>query len=391
MKHIAVLAFALFFSIASFAQKIFQPGNYTDKTGTTTSGLIKIISDVEIEFKSDKKSKSKIINANSIDGYTITEPFKKYTSLRLEGAASQFYAYVIESDISLLEQGKLYFIHNETNGLRKLEVKVTEKSTDQGLVKSTINSYIGVLSFYSKDCNSARTKVNNVKYRRKSLSDYIITLNECSDSTIKDYTIDKSVVNLFELGITAGLNFAAFESQSVGISSYEANDSDSGIGIGAFVSFSPNITKYNVSFTLGLEYNQKAAESISSSANLPNNSRRIVTHDAPVLEAYVGTLYQPFYNNKWVLSPFIGLGTSYGFNLSHEIVDNIEFFNDPKVIELDENQGFSLIFRAGSFINIKNHKFFVEAAVSNYPYAFDYYGSNFQIKAGYLINLKKNR
>lgn len=385
MKKNILILLAFIFSITSFAQKIFQPGNYSVKTGETVSGLIKIISDVEIEFKTDEKSKSKIINANNINGYTITEPFKKYTSLKLDGDVTQFYAFIIESDISLLEQNKVYYIHNKTNGLRKLEVIVTEKSTDQGLFESTINSYIGVLSFYSKDCNSVRTKVNFVKYRRKSLSDYVIKLNECNDSEVNDYTIDKSVVNLFGIGVSVAGNYANFENRQE-TQTFETTDSSLGLGFGAFVSFSPNITKYNLSFILGLEYNQKKAEEVINTVNIPGT--RIISHDASVLEPYLSVIYQPFYNKKWVISPYLGLGTSYGFTLSHKVKDEYELFIETREFDREYDQSFSVAFRIGAFVNIKGQSFLIEAVMSDYPYKFSNYGSNFQIKVGYIFNLK---
>ena len=279
----------------------------------------------------------------------------------------------------------MYYIHNQTNGLKKLEVKKIEKSTDQGVFESTINSYIGVLSYYAKECPSSQTEVNSVVYRRKSLSDFVIKLNECNSSIVKDYSEDPAI-NLLEIGITAGGNYASFEDART--NGYKTDGGDFGLSLGGYVSFSPNITKYNLSFLLGIEYNQKKDEYVYDQANFPGE--RSVIHDASVLEPYVAAIYQPFYNNKGLFSPYIGIGSSYGFTLKHN-VEIIDLFSDQS-FERELDQTFSIVFKLGTFVNISGNKLMFELAHSNYSYQIpgrvEDYGKNFQLKLGYVIKLK---
>jgi len=380
-----LICFITLFSMNIYSQNVFQNGSYTNKQNTTVKGLIKIVSDTNIIFKENADSKERMFTAKTLNGFSLEDPFKKYISLSNEENAVSFYEYVIEGDISLLILNKVYFINDQANGLKKLEVKKIEKSTDQGVFESTINSYIGVLSYYAKDCESSQAEVNSVKYNRRSLSDFVRKLNQCNNSDIKDYSV-QNIVNLLELGITVGGNFASFEDTRT--NGYKTDGGSFGLSIGGFVSYSPNITKYNLSFLLGIEYNQKKVDYTYQEANF--FGPRVVTHDASVIEPSLVVLYQPFYNNQGLLSPYIGLGTSYGFTLKHDIEVIDTFFETSE--DRDVNQSFSFLFKAGTFIDINKHKFLIEFAFSDYNYqtpgSAEDYGNNFQIKAGYVFNLK---
>jgi hypothetical protein len=385
MKNTFLFAFLLF-TLISNAQNEFKDGSYTSKNQEEFSGLIKIISEREIIFKHSIDSNEKILNAQAIQTFSFKKPYKKYISLSENNQPAKFFEYVIESDVSLLILDDTYYLKNETEGLNKLEVKKIETSTDQGKYESTINTYIGVLNNYSKNCKDLQSKVNAVKYNRKSLSKFVSELNACTNNDINDFSIDEEVVNLFEAGVTVGGNYANFEDTTTG--GYKTESPSMGLGIGGFVSFSPNINKYNLSFLFGIEYNQKKVDYSYREPNFVSD--RNIVHDASVIEPYLLALYQPFYNKKGLFSPYIGLGTSYGFTLSHEIQerDNLS----EVIYERDVNQTFSLLYKFGTFINVSKNKFMFELAFSDYSYQVpgeaEDYGTNFQLKIGYVFNLK---
>ncbi|WCO02582.1 hypothetical protein [Psychroserpens ponticola] len=255
-----------------------------------------------------------MFSAETVKNFTLEEPFKEFVSLSVDNKAS-FFEYIINASTSLFISDDIYFINDQTNGLKKLEIKKIQKSTDQGVFESTINSYVGILSYYAKNCQELQTEANSVKYNRKSLSDFVIKLNKCNNAEVKDYSTDKSVVNLLEVGITLGGNYATFEDTRN--NGYKTSGADFGPSFGAFISFSPNITKYNLSFLFGVEYNQKKVDYNYEEPNF--FGPRSVLHDANVVEPYLVATYQPFHNKQGLLSPYIGLGTSYGFTLKHDI------------------------------------------------------------------------
>ena len=386
MKKNLLCCLTLLVSLSIYSQNVFQNGSYTKTNQEEVYGLIKVISDSNIVFKQTEDSKETMLTPETIKGYTLTDPFRKYISFSEDTMPSAFYEYIIEGDVSLLILDKVYFIHNESNGLKKLEVKKIEKSTDKGVFESTINSYIGVLSYYAKDCASAQAEVNSVVYRRKSLSDFIIKLNECHGGVVQDYSTDPAI-NLLEVGVTAGGNYAAFEDARNG--GYKTDGGDFGLSLGAFLSYSPNITKYNLSFILGVEYNQKKDEYVYDEPNFP--APRTVSHDATVIEPYLLTIFQPFYNNKGLLSPYIGLGTSYGFTLKHDVTTVDLFGLSEQTIDRELDQTFSVLFKLGTFVNVSGNKLLFEIVYSNYSYQrpgkVEDYGNNFQVKLGYALKL----
>lgn len=387
MKKQLLICLTLLLTFNLFSQNTFQNGNYTKSNNEDVNGLIKIISESNIIFKETEDAKETMLTSETIKGFTITDPFKKFISLSEENATSAFYEYVIDASTALLILNDVYYVYNQTNGLKKLEVKKIQKTTDQGVFESTINSYVGILSYYANDCKELQSEANSVKYNRNSLSNFIIELNKCNNEEVKDYTIDKSVVNLLDVGITAGGNFARFEDTRT--NGYKTSGGSFGPSFGGFVSYSPNISKYNLSFLLGIEYNKKEVDYTYDEPNFPGP--RNVIHDASVIEPYFVALYQPFYNKQGLLSPYIGVGTSYGFTLKHNIEVN-DIFSEA-TFDRDVDQSFSILFKVGTFININKNKFLVELAFSDYSYQTEGnaedYGGNFQAKIGYVFNLKK--
>ncbi|WP_152611341.1 hypothetical protein [Psychroserpens mesophilus] len=384
MKKSLLVLLSVLLTISMFSQNVFQNGSYTTNNQEEVNGLIKVVSESNIIYKQSDDAKETMFTSETIQGYTLNDPFRKFTSLSENNTPSAFYEYVIEGDISLLILNKVYYIHNQTNGLKKLEVKKIEQSTDQGVFESTINSYIGILSYYAKDCPSLQADVNSVVYRRNSLSEFVIKLNECNNNPINDYSEDPAI-NLLELGITAGGNYAAFEDART--SGYKTDGGDFGLSLSAYLSYSPNITKNKISFFLGVEYNQKKDEYTYEKSNFPGP--RTVIHDASVIEPYIAAIYQPFYNKKGLFSPYIGIGSSYGFTLQHEVTI-IDLFSEQR-FDRELDQTFSILFKLGSFITISENKFLFEIVYSNYSYQIpgkvEDYGNNFQIKLGYVINL----
>lgn len=387
MKKTYLFTLALLITFGLYSQNAFQSGSYTNNQQKTTSGLIKVISDNNIVYKESTDSKEIMFTAETAKGYTLDDPFKKFVSLSEDNKSPAFFEYIVDSSISLLILNNIYFVHDQNNGLKKLEVKKITKSTDKGVFESTINSYVGILSYYAKDCETSLTEVNSVKYNRKSLSDFIIKLNQCNNNEINDYSVDNAV-NLLDIGITAGGNSTTFEDATTG--GYKTGGGGSyGLSLGGFVSYSPNISKYNLSFILGVEYNQKKDDYTYNQANFAGE--RTVTHDASVIEPYLAAIYQPFYNKKGLFSPYIGVGTSYGFTLKHDI-EVIDLFSEESY-ESEVDQSFSFLFKVGTIVNIKENKFLVELVFSNYSYQTEgnaeNYGGNFQAKIGYVFNLKK--
>ncbi|MBR9846608.1 MAG: hypothetical protein GYB35_11155 [Algicola sp.] len=387
MKKNLLCCLTLLLTFNIYSQNIFQNGSYTKTNQEEVNGLIKIISNSNIVYKQTEDSKETMLTPETIKGYTITNPFKKFISLSEDGASSEFFEYVIDASTSLLISNDVYYVYDQTHGLKKLEVKKIQKTTDQGVFESTINSYVGILSYYANNCKELQTEANSVKYNRKSLSEFIVKLNKCNNTEVKDYSVDKSVVNLVDIGVTTGGNFASFEDTRAG--GYKTSGGDFGLNVGGFVSFSPNISRYNLSFLLGVEYNQKKVNHTYEEPNFPGP--RNIIHDASVIEPYFVALYQPFYNNQGLLSPYIGLGTSYGFTQKHSIEVNDIFAEET--FERDVNQSFSVLFKVGTFININKSKFLLEIAFSDYSYQTpgkaEDYGKNFQAKIGYVFNLKK--
>ncbi|MCB0446822.1 MAG: hypothetical protein KDD03_04815 [Gelidibacter sp.] len=386
MKKNALICLTLLLTYNIYSQNVFQNGSYTNNNLEEISGLIKVISESNIIFKENETAKETMFSSNTIKGYTLTNPFKRFSSFTEENQPSAFYEYVVDASTALLILNDVYYVYNSTNGLKRLEVKKIQKTTDKGVFESTINSYVGILSYYANDCKDLQAEANSVKYNRKSLSDFIIKLNKCNNAEVKDYTIDKAVVNLLDIGITLGGNFARFEDTRN--NGYKTNGGSFGPSIGGFVSFSPNISKYNLTFQMGLEYNKKKVNYTYDEPNFPG--ARTVIHDASVIEPYLAALYQPFYNKGGILSPYIGIGTSYGFTLKHQIEIN-DIFSE-EAFDRDVNQSFSLLFKVGTFLNINKNKFLFELAFSDYSYQTpgnaEDYGGNFQAKIGYVFNLK---
>jgi hypothetical protein len=280
-----------------------------------------------------------------------------------------------------------YYIDNQENGLNLLEVKKTIQNNKTGVYESKINTYVGVLNYYAKDCQTLQKKANSTKYNRKSLANFVLKLNACQNSESKDY-LKSSRIDLLEIGVTTGSNFASFEN-TVG-NPYKTKTSGSlfGLNLGAFVAFSPDIKKYNVTFEFGVEYNQKRTDYTYKEQNFTFD--RTAKIDAAVIESYAAIIYQPFYSSKTLFNPYLGAGTSYGFNLKHDInVSNGPTTNSSK---LDTNQNFSLMLKLGTFINVKDQKFMFELSYSDYNYKYsgfiENYGNNLQVKVGYVFNIK---
>ncbi|WP_188606145.1 outer membrane beta-barrel protein [Aquaticitalea lipolytica] len=370
----------------NYSQVTFETGSITKFNGETINGYVKILSDVEIEFKTTLDAESSNYNNKSIKGFSLAEPERKFVSKTIKKTnASYFFEYIVKSEVSLLYVNNNYYIHSEENDIILLEIKKTNEVTKKGTFESSISTYKGVLSYYAKDCPEVQEEAQSVSFKRNKLADYIIKLNECRKADSENYSYT-SRIDLLEISFTVGSNFANF--QNTGAEPYKTRGSSPGLSVGSFISFSPDITRLNLTFQLGLEYNQKKVDYTYKTENLI--SERTITHDAAVIEPFAAIIYQPLYNKKSLLNPYIGVGSSYGFNLKNDVTKK-DIITD-EAYEVKPDQSFSVMLKAGTFIMIKKQKFVFEISYTDYNYQHtnyvEDYGTNLQLKLGYVFSIK---
>ena len=75
-----------------YSQNVFQNGSsYTTNNQEEVNGLIKVISNSNILYKQSEDAKETMFTSETIKGYTLTKPFKKFISLTEDNKPAAFY------------------------------------------------------------------------------------------------------------------------------------------------------------------------------------------------------------------------------------------------------------------------------------------------------------